>query len=164
MSELISIGKITNFHGILGEAKVGYSNADRIKNAKTVFVDKIQLTIEKVRFHKNFAIIKFKEISDINELLKYKGQNIYTQKENVKKSLEKDEYLIDELVGLNVFDDKDDLIGIVESISSNAGNDLLCIKPQEGKNILIPFVKELVPIVDLKNKKIIIKPIEGLLP
>ena len=73
MKDLISIGKILNFHGIMGEAKVGFSDAQRLKNLKKVIVKDNELTIEKHRFHKNFAIIKFKEISDINELLNFKG-------------------------------------------------------------------------------------------
>lgn len=166
MKDLISIGKILNFHGIMGEAKVGFSDAQRLKNLKKVMVKNIELTVEKLRFHKNFAIIKFREISDINELLNFKGENIYLEKKEVQNTLEEEEYLIDDLVGLNVFDDKDDLIGTVDSIAKSTGNDILSIKPQDEKygNILIPFVKELVPIVDIKGKKIIIKPIEGLLP
>lgn len=166
MKDLISIGKILNFHGIMGEAKVGFSDAQRLKNLKKVMVKNIELTVEKLRFHKNFAIIKFREISDINELLNFKGENIYLTKAEVQNTLEEEEYLIDDLVGLNVFDDKDDLIGTVDSIAKSTGNDILLIKPQDEKygNILIPFVKELVPIVDIKGKKIIIKPIEGLLP
>ena len=166
MKDLISIGKILNFHGIMGEAKVGFSDAQRLKNLKKVMVKNIELTVEKLRFHKNFAIIKFREISDINELLNFKGENIYLEKKEVQNTLEEEEYLIDDLVGLNVFDDKDDLIGTVEYIATNSGNDILCVKPQDEKygNILIPFVKELVPIVDIKNKKVIIKPIKGLLP
>ena len=129
-------------------------------------VKKIELTGEKLRFQKNFAIIKFREISDINELLNFKGENIYLEKKEVQNTLEEEEYLIGDLVGLNVFDDKDDLIGTVDSIAKSTGNDILLIKQQDEKygNILIPFVKELVPIVDIKGKKIIIKPIEGLLP
>lgn len=166
MKDLISIGKILNFHGIMGEAKVGFSDAQRLKNLKKVIVKDTELTIEKLRFHKNFAIIKFKEISDINELLNFKGENIYLEKKEVQNTLEEEEYLIGDLVGLNVFDDKDDLIGTVDSIAKSTGNDILSIKPQDDRygNILIPFVKELVPIVDIKGKKIIIKPIEGLLP
>ena len=166
MNELISIGKIINFHGILGEAKVGYSDPKRIENAKKVIVKNIPLNIEKIRFHKNFAIVKFKEISDINELLNFKGENIYLAKEEVKNQLEEEEYLIDDLVGLKVFDNKDDFIGIIDSIAKSTGNDILSVKPENEKygNILIPFVKELVPIVDIKGKKIVIKPIKGLLP
>ena len=166
MDGLISIGKIINFHGIAGEARVGYSSAARLESAKKVKVKDRELTIEKLRFHKNFAIVKFAEISDINELLNYKGQSIYLEKEKVKETLEEEEYLIDDLVGLNVFDDKDDFIGTVESVAKSAGNDILSIKPQDERygNVLIPFAAELVPVVDIKAKKIIINPIKGLLP
>ena len=87
MDGLISIGKIINFHGIAGEARVGYSSAARLESAKKVKVKDRELTIEKLRFHKNFAIVKFAEISDINELSNYKGQSIYLEKEKVQKSL-----------------------------------------------------------------------------
>ncbi len=166
MENLISIGKITNFFGIQGEAKVGYTNASTLEKAKKVFVKNVELNVVKLRFHKNIAIVKFKEINDINELMPYKGENIYIEKKSVKENLTKEEYLVDDLVGMNVFDDKDDLIGTIETVEATGGNDILSVKcaNEEYKNILIPFVKELVPIVDMKNKKVIIKPIKGLLP
>lgn len=168
MQNKISIAKILNFHGIQGEAKVGFSKGaeDRIKTLKQVQVGDTTLTIEKTRFHKGFAIIKFKEINSIDDLLKYKGQSLYIEKSLVKEQLEEEEYLISDLVGLNVFDNKEDFLGTIHSVGTNTaggtGTDLLCIRSKE-KEFLIPFVKELVPIVDLKGKKVIIKPIEGLL-
>ena len=69
-------------------------------------------------------------------------------------------------MGLNVFDDKDDFIGTVESVAKSAGNDILSIKPQDERygKVLNQLAEELVPVVDIKAKKIIIKPIKGLLP
>ena len=167
--EYISIGKILNFHGIKGEAKIGYSNQALIKNAKIVFVEKnrekLPLTVSEVRFHKNFAIIKFKEINSINELIEFKGQNIYLSKNNVMNLLDENEFLIDDLIGLKAFDNEENYIGEITEIRKNTAHDILCIKPpDENKElILVPFVSELVPIVDIKTKKVIIKPIGGLL-
>lgn len=169
MEGIISVGKILNFHGILGIAKVGYSNADIISHLKKVLIKKDGkdevFTVQNVKFHKNFALIKFKEINSIDELLPYKGQNIYIQKEEAEKSLDEDEFLIQDLIGLNAFDNSDDFIGIITDVKTSSGNDLLCIKPEDEtkSEILIPFAKELVPIVDIKKKKVVIKPIEGLL-
>ena len=168
MSEnYISIGKITNFFGIKGEAKVGYSDEKRIKEAKTVYMlddtSKAELEIVSCRFHKNFAIVKFKGIDDINELLKYKGQRIFVSKNEVLGKLDKDEFLVNDLIGCFVFSENDEKIGEVVAISSSAGQDLLNIKNGFGKIDLVPFVNEFFPIVDIKNKKIVIKPIEGLL-
>ena len=168
MSEnYISIGKITNFFGIKGEAKVGYSDKKRIQEAKFVYmlddVSKIKLEISSVRFSKNFAIVKFKEIDDINELIKFKGQRIFISKNEILNKLDENEFLIDDLTGCFVYNGQNEKIGEVVAVSSNSGQDLLNIKNGFGQINLVPFVEEFFPIVDIKNKKIIIKPIEGLL-
>lgn len=165
--EYISIGKILNFHGIKGEAKIGFSNQSFIEKAKIIFIgnDKKEVNVTSVRFHKNFAIMKFKEINSINELIEFKGQNIYIPKEKAVKSLDKNEFLINDLIGLKVFDNEENYVGNIEEVRKSLANDIICIKPPiENKDlILVPFVSELVPIVDIENNKIIIKPIEGLL-
>lgn len=169
MEDIISVGKILNFHGIQGIAKAGYSNSEIIANLKKVFLSregkKESFTVQKVNFHKNFALIKFKEINSIDELLPYKGSNIYINKDEAKNSLDEDEFLIEDLIGLNAFDNNDDLIGIIFDVKTSNGNDILCIKPAGGedKEILIPFAREIVPVVDIAKKKVVIKPIEGLL-
>ncbi len=167
MENFISIGKITNFFGIKGEAKVGYSDEKRIKEAKTVYMlddnSKCKLEISSVRFHKNFAIVKFKDIDDINELLQFKGQRIFVSKNEVLNKLDKDEFLVDDLIGCLVFNEKNEKIGVVVALSENSSQDLLNIKNGFGKIDLVPFVDEFFPVVDIKNKKIVIKPIEGLL-
>lgn len=169
MKDLISVGKILNFHGVLGAAKVGYSNIEVIKSLKSVCLkaqfdeETKNFTVQNIKFHKNFAIIKFKEINSIDELLPYKGGNIYIEKAEAKKSLEEDEFLIQDLIGLNAFDNDDELIGVISDVKTSSGNDILCVKTEENKEFLIPFAKELVPIVDIKKKKVVIKPIEGLL-
>lgn len=165
-NDKISIGKILNFHGIKGEAKVGFSKGknSQIAALKEVFVSDKKLNIENVRFHKNFAIIKFREINSINELLEFKGENIYIPKNDIINNLKQDEYLVEDLIGLNVFDEKDDLIGQISDIGNNGETDILKIKTPEGsKEILIPFVKEIVPIIDYDKNKVIIKTIEGLI-
>ena len=79
------------------------------------------------------------------------------------KKLDKNEFLIDDLIGLKAFDNEENYIGEVVEIQKTPANDILCIKSEHKKDlILIPFVSELVPIVDIKTKKAIIKPIGGL--
>ena len=163
--ELLSVGKILNFRGLNGEAKVGYTKGKdkELSELKEVWAKGIKLDIERVRFHKQFAIIKFKQINSIDELMEFKGENIYITKDEMKKSLQDDEYLISDLVGINVFDDSGDLMGVVKSVGNNGGNDILCIVNEKmGKEFLVPFVQELVPIVDLEKNKIVVKLIEGL--
>ena len=163
----ITIGKITNFFGIKGEAKVGFDNENQIKKAKSVFMlddeSQIELKIKSIRFHKNFAIVKFDGIDDINELMQYKGQRIFIPKQEAVNKLEKDEFLIRDLIGCIVFNEQGEKLGEVVNISTNSSQDLLNIKNLIGQVDLVPFVNEFFPVVDIKNKKIVIKPIEGLL-
>ena len=165
--DFISIGKITNFFGIKGEAKVGYSNESQLKNAKKVYllddISKKELTIQNLRFHKNFAIVKFSEIDNINDLIQFKGQRIFISKKQALKQLDNNEYLIQDLIGCSVLNEKGEKLGSIVDISTNSSQDLLNIKNLIGQVSLVPFVEEFFPLVDIENKKIIIKPIEGLL-
>lgn len=165
---LVSIGKITNFHGIKGEVKTGYSKGKEnqissLKEAVVVTLGKSEtLNIESIRFHKNSAIIKFKEINSIDEAISYKNSLIKVPKEAIAQALEEDEYFNEDLEGLDVFDQEGKHLGKVKYVANQGAGDLLAIVAND-KQQLVPFVKELVPTVDLKNKKIIINNIEGLI-
>lgn len=165
----VSVGKILNFHGIQGEAKVGVSKnqADFLKKLDIVYTkvnsDYVELKVSNVRFNKSFALIKFKGINSINELLPYKNCLIFVEEDFIRENLDEDEFLIDELTGLDVYDLADKNIGVVVGVSNNGTNDLFSVKSKSKKICLVPFVKELVPKVDIKGKKIIVNNIEGLI-
>lgn len=170
MTKYISVGKIVNFHGIQGEARVGYSKnqQDFFLSLENVFVKKdneyIPLKIVSVRPNKTFMLVKFDGINSINEIIPYKGCLLFVEEAVVRESLDDDEFLIDELVGLSVFDNEtNEKLGFVIGVSNNGANDLISIKTNSKKISLIPFVKAIVPVVDIKNKKIMINNIEGLL-
>ena len=170
MDKYISVGKILNFHGIKGEAKVGFS-----KNRQEFFIslDSVfvkvnnsyrELKILSSRLNKKFLIVKFEGINSIDELLPYKGELLFVKEDTIRQNLDEDEFLIDELVGMKIFDNetKKDL-GFVVGVSNNGATDLLSVKTNTKRISLIPFVKAIVPEVDIKNKKIYINNLEGLL-
>ncbi len=169
MDKLISVAKIINFHGIKGEVKVGFTKCheDLLLKSKVLSVklnDTINvLNIQSVRFHKGYAIIKFKEFSSINDTLDYKNCMLYLEKETVKESLEEDEYFISDLKNMSAYDIAGNKLGIICEIAENNAGNIISIKDESSKIHMIPFVKELVPIVDIKNKKIVINNIEGLI-
>ena len=78
-------------------------------------------------------------------------------------NLDNDEFLINYLVGMDVYDEDGSCVGVVSAVGENLANDLLSVKDANGKEHLVPFVKELVPIVNLKENKIVINNIEGLI-
>ena len=146
MTKFVSVGKILNFHGIKGEAKVGFTKnqADFFCSLKEVFV-------------------KVDGIDSINELMEYKGAFLYVEENTIRENLEEDEFLIDELVSLEVFDQAGKKLGFVVGVSNNGANDLLSVKTNSKQIVLVPFVKAIVTDVSIKDKKIIINNIEGLI-
>ena len=167
-NSFISVGKILNFHGVHGEAKLGYSKNREgfLSEIKTVFIQNgdnyQQLSIERIRFTPKCAIIKFKGIDSLNDILEYKNKLIFIEETTAREHLEEDEFLIDELVGLDVYDENKK-VGAVVGVSNNGASDLLSVKTN-GKNVsLVPFVKAIVLSVDIKNRRIQINNIEGLL-
>ena len=124
MAKLVSIGKILNFHGIKGEVKLGFTagKENLIKSLKQVYIyindQKICYDVASVRFHKNFAIVKFKQVNSINEVMDIKGLLVHTTEDVLKQKLLVDEYLINDLVGLDVYDLDGNLVGVVAAISA----------------------------------------------
>lgn len=169
MQELLSIGKILNFHGIKGEVKVGYSEGDEniLTEIAEIYAVKNQetkpLKIEKIRFHKKFALIKFKEINSIDEAAEYKGALLKAPKELLEKYLGKDEFYISDLVGLEAYDEAGNRLGEVSGAVNIKGQDTLYIKDEYNKEHMVPFMREIVPEVDLKGGRITINRLEGLI-
>lgn len=169
MTKYISVGKVLNFHGIKGEAKVGFTKnqADFFCSLKEVFVksdkDYKKLEIKSVRLHKNYALVCFEGINSINDLMEYKGAFLFVEEETIRENLEEDEFLIDELVSLEVFDQNGVKKGFVVGVSNNGASDLLSVKTNSKQIVLVPFVKAIVTNVSIKDKKIIINNIEGLI-
>ncbi len=157
MNSYIYIGKIINTFGIKGELKVKsdfeYKNKVFVKGVKVYITEeKKEELINTYRIHKNYDLISFSGYSNINEVLKYKGYNIYIKREDL--NLASDEYLINDLIGFQVYDDNN-LIGIVIDYEKNVNNVLLKVKGE--KTFYIPNIDEFILKIDLQNKKIITK-------
>ena len=151
---LICIGKIVNTHGIKGELRLLSSFCEKELVFKPGFKIYIGSNLEEhvitsYRVHKNFDMICLQGLSDINLVLKYKGQKAYINKEDL--SLKENEYLLEDLIGMDVICDNEAL-GIVSDIYDNKAGKLLYIT--FAKNYYIPYNNNYIKQVDVKNKKI----------
>ena len=155
--ELIKIGKIVNTHGIKGEVRIlskfPYKDKVFIKGMN-IYIDNNKEVINTYRRHKNFDMITMDGYSNINEVLKYKGKYVYVNKEDIKLE---DNYLDEDLIGLDIYV-KDEYKGKLINIERYDKNVILIIK--NDKEYLIPYI--LIDKIDINNKKIYIKDIEGL--
>lgn len=167
-NDFVSVAKILGFHGINGEVRVGYTKGHepKLKSAESFYVQKngefVEMPVSSVRFHKKYMLVKFANLNSINDVQEFQNCFLFMKKEKFDSLLEKDEYLVTDLIGMQVFSKNDELIGVIKNVDSNGATDILSVKHGD-KNYFIPFVKELVPIVDTAEKKVLVNDIEGLL-
>lgn len=158
----IYLGEIVNTHGIKGELRI----ISNFKHKQLVFEkgfslyvgkDRTKFVINSYRPHKNYDMVMLEGINDINQALLYKGESVYINREDLKI----EGYILEDLIDMNVYSE-DRFIGIVDEVINNNAHDILVIIKDDKKN-LVPLVNEFVKSVDIKQKKISIKEIEGLI-
>ena len=120
------------------------------------------LQIEQVKFFKQFVILKFKGIDDIEDVQKYKGKDLLVTRENAAE-LKKDEYFIADLIGVSVISDDNSLRGILKDVIQTGANDVYVIVLEDGRQLLLPAIKECVLMVDLDENIMKIHVLDGLL-
>lgn len=159
---LIKIGKIVNTHGIKGELRLlsNFPYKDKVFiKGMIIYIDKdSKEVINSYRKHKNFDMITLEGYNNINEVLKYKGKNVYVDSNDIK--LDNDKYLDEELIGLSIIYENMER-GIITNIERYDKTVLFNIKGKT-QEYLIPYNDNLIDNIDMKNKKIFIKDIKGL--
>ena len=168
MESRFQVGVISSTHGVRGEVKVFPTTDDvkRFKKLKEVILDTgkedIILTIEGVKFFKKFAILKFKDYNNINDIEKYKGKSLYVERANAVR-LQKDEYFIADLMGCKVVDEDENPLGVLKDVLETGANDVYIVTSPEGKELLFPAIKECILDIDFKNGKMTVHVMDGLL-
>ena len=169
MDDLFRVGVIANTHGVRGEVKVFPTTdaPERFKKLKKVILDakreKITLEIQSTRFFKNLVILKFKGIDNINDIEKYKGCDLYVERENATP-LNEGEYYIADLIDMDVIDEDGSELGILHDVMQTGANDVFVIKLKDNdKELLLPNIPSCVLNVDLEDRKITVHILDGLM-
>jgi 16S rRNA processing protein RimM len=167
MEEFFQVGVITATHGIHGEVKVFPTTDDpnRFKKLKKVLLDtgiqKLELEVAGVKFFKKFVILKFKEFDDINQVEKYRKCPLLVTRENAVR-LKKNEYFIADLIGLKVYTEDGTFLGNLEDVMQTGANDVYQIVTEEGKEILLPAIRQCILDVDIESGNMKVHLLEGL--
>lgn len=159
--EYIYIGDIVNTHGLKGEVRI----VSDFKFKESVFKKdmpfyigshKNKEMVTSYRKHKIYDMVTFKDCNHIEDVLIYKNEPVYVNRED----LVYDGYLNEDLIGLNVFCE-DKCIGKVENILKTDAHEILVI--QNGSKHMVPNIEEFILNVDLDNNRLDIKYMKGLL-
>lgn len=166
MEDLLQVGVITTTHGIRGEVKVFPTTDDprRFEELPSILLDTgkelCELEIQRVKYFKQFVILKFRDVDDINEIEPYKGKSLYVTRD-MAVPLEENEYYIADLIGMDVFLEDGSLFGRIKDVLETGANDVYIVQTQE-KEVLIPAIKDCILQVDVESNKMVIHLMKGL--
>ena len=173
-NEWLIVGLITSCHGINGLVKVKSLSdfEERFLKPGIRWLQKENEPPSKIELESGFKqpgkeifIVKFQGINTRNRAEQLKKFKILVKSETLPK-LKKEEFHLLELVNLEVKTFEDDelkKIGKVINLENEKNNLLVIELFQNQKKVLVPFVKEIVPVIDIKNNFLIINPPNGLL-
>lgn len=177
MEEFFKVGIITSTHGLKGEVKV-YPTTDDVRRFKrlkkvTLSVERgisagkpqgtdLVLEIEGVKFFKQFAILKFKGIDSIEDAQQYRKASLLVPRSEAVR-LGKDEYFVADLIGLTVRNEDGAEIGILKDVMETGANDVYVIALSDGRELLLPAIRQCVLEVDVEAGFVRVHILEGLL-
>ncbi len=165
--ELLKVGAITSTHGVRGEVKVFPTTDDvtRFKKQKDYLLKTkdgyMPVRVRSVKYFKQFVILGFEEFSSPEDILPYRRCELYTDREHAIKC-EEDEYFITDLIGIDIFDEDENKVGILKDVIQTGANDVYIALNDKGEELLIPAIKECILDVDIKDKKMKIHVLPGL--
>ncbi len=168
MEEYFEIGQIVNTSGLKGEIKVKPFTDDitKFETLKTIYIslknELKEFEIEKVRYSKNMVFLKLKGIGTIEEAERYRNLYLKIHRDSAKK-LEQGSYYIVDIIGCKVYTEQEEVLGSIVDVFQTGSNDVYVVKNEEGRQILLPAIKEVIKEVDIENKRIIVNLLEGLM-
>ncbi|OYW69482.1 MAG: ribosome maturation factor RimM [Aerococcus viridans] len=167
------VGKIVNTQALRGEVRVMATTdfpEERFKIGATLAIFNGNKLVETVevdghRLHKNFNLLHFKGKDNINDVEKFKGFDLKVAgTEREADDLDENEFYYDDIIGLEVYTTDETYLGKVREITSLPSNDVWAIqRPNKGKDILIPYIEDIVLEIDLDDNRVVIDPMDGLI-
>ena len=168
MEQFLRVGVISSTHGIRGEVKVYPTTDDpeRFLDLDEVILDtgrehKI-LEIEGVKFFKNQVILKFKGYDNINDIEKYLKKDLLVDREHAVELGENENFIAD-LIDMEVVTDEGKVLGTLTAVIETGANDVYAVKTPEGKEILLPAIRDCILDVNVDEKRMTVHVMEGLL-
>ncbi|GLH96184.1 ribosome maturation factor RimM [Phytohabitans aurantiacus] len=177
--DLRTVGRIGRPHGIRGEVLVEVRTDDpdeRFAPGKVLIAEPgaspsdpaayrvpDRLTVEAVRAHQGRLIVVFEGVYDRNVAEALRGVVLSVDSADIADPTDPDEFNDHQLVGLAAVTTSGETLGEVVRIDHAPASDMLVLRRPEGRTALVPFVKAIVPEVDLAGGRVVVDPPEGLL-
>ncbi|WP_210609910.1 ribosome maturation factor RimM [Priestia flexa] len=171
MDNWFKVGKIVNTHGIKGEVRIisttdfaeeRYEVGNKLYLFQEKQVEPVEVIVATHRKHKNFDLVSFEGYPNVNDVEKFKNSMVKVSEDQLSE-LEDGEFYFHEIIGCIVKTDEGQELGKIKEILTPGANDVWVIKGKGGKEILIPYIEEVVQEINIEKKEIMITVMEGLL-
>lgn len=165
LKQYLEVGEIVAPHGVHGDMRLyPWCDDGDLNKAKTMYLDDKGTEKKKVVYvkpHKNIYLIKFADINSPEEVRPFIGKTLYMDRKDIP--VKKGEYFIQDLIGLEVFDEDSKVrFGVLYDVANTGANDIYNIKDENGKETWIPAIPQVIKKVDIDDGKIYIYPMKGL--
>lgn len=167
--KMFKVGQIVNTHGIKGEVRVKSftEHEDRFHVGKKLYVflpDETyeELEIKSSRTHQQYFLLSFTGHESIEDVETLKGAPVMI-KEDQLKDLREGEYYVHDIIQCTMYTLDGEKLGKIVEVLSTGANDVWVVEQADGKEVLIPYIRDVVKDVNLKEKKVYIEVMEGLL-
>lgn len=163
---LVVVGRIGRAHGIRGDVSIEV-RTDEPENRFIVGGELItdsgrRLRIRDVKWHSGRLLLAFDGVQDRTEVEQLRGMLLQVERDEAETPEDPEEFYDSALIGCRVVGEDGVDLGTVREVAHLPAHDLLVID-REGSEVLIPFVRDFVPEVDIAARRIVVTPPEGLL-
>lgn len=169
MTKYLEIGQIVNTFGIKGMVKIKPFTDDtekRFDNLKKVYIQnkntRKEYEIEEVKYHKEMVLIKFKGIENPEDANLLRNCYLVVDRDE-EEPLEEGTYYIVDMIGLEVYTDEGEKLGILDDVFNSGSSDIYVVKNELGKQILLPAIEDVIKNIDMEQRKMIVHLIPGLM-
>ena len=166
LKQYLEIGQIVSTHGIRGEVRVNpwCDSPEFMKKFKTLYFDadgNKAVKVNACRPHGNVVILKLDGIDTVEDAQKLRNKTLYMNRADAK--LKKGDWFIQDLIGCTVYDadDNEKSYGTLTDVAETGANDIWFIE-NDGKEYIIPAIKDVVINVDVENERVFIRPLKGI--
>ncbi|MER7583232.1 ribosome maturation factor RimM [Kitasatospora sp. NPDC097691] len=163
------VGKIGRAHGIRGDVSVEVRTDEpelRLGPGAVVLTDPASagpLTVESGRVHSGRLLLRFAGVKDRNAAEALRGTLLISEVDPEERPDDPEEYYDHQLIGLDVVLLDGTLVGELTEVVHLPYQDLLTVEKADGTEVLVPFVTQIVPTIDLENQRAVITPPPGLI-
>ena len=160
-TEFFTIGHIVAPHGVRGDVRI-YPDTDfpeRFLEMKYAYIDGVKYAVKDARFHKRVVLVKFDGIDDRNGAAALVKKEIQIPRTELMP-LAGGQYYIFDIIGCSVFDKNGNLLGEVTDVLRTGSNDVYVVTGEDGNEVLLAVIPDVILSVDVGAKKIIADPPE----